>query len=787
MFKNYLKVAIRNLLRQKRYSVINIFGLAIGMAVAILILLWVQNELGFDKFHKNIDDLYIVGSRVYMGNEIRNWSYVPPAVGPALKADYPEVLNAVRLDRISDITLRYRDRTFNENILAVDPSLLEMFTFPLLQGERTTALASRYSVVLTERVARKYFGGADPMGKIIRLNNAYDFLVTGVLNDIPENSSIKFDILVPIAFCEELTGKPDYLNIWDNYSFRTFVQLGKGSSYQTFSNKITHLITNKKGWRFGEPYLRPFSQLHLHYLGYGGGRIQEIHTFIIIAFFILLIASFNFMNLTTARSGKRSKEIGLRKVVGASRHNLIKQFYSECILQSMFSFIIALILVQTLLPVFNTLSGKRLTFDFISNPTLIPLLLGVVFFTGLLAGSYPSMFMAAFQPSLILKGNWMGSRGKTRSRKILVIIQFVLSIALIASTSIISRQLQYMQHKNLGFEKEQLLYIPLKKETRKNWLPAKEAMLENPNIVRASLTSGVPTGIYNNNTGWNWEGKNPDTDPLVTKFFVDFDMLETFGMKMKEGNWMSRDFISGPTITGGNIIINETFAEITGLKNPVGARISNWNYEYTIMGVIRDFHFQPLYQDIEPMAIMYDPDKARFLFLRIRPESISRSMAHIERVYRRFMPGFPLEYHFLDDEFAQLYQNEQNIGSLITTFTILAIIISCLGLFGLAAFMAELRTKEIGVRKVLGASDRGIILLLSQEFAKWVLLANVFAWPLAYIFIRNWLQNFAYHIKPGLDSFLLSGLLALTVALITVSIQAVRAARSKPVDSLRHQ
>lgn len=787
MFKNYLKVALRNIKKHWGYSVINISGLVIGMACAILILLWVQDELNFDKFHKNIDDLYIVGARMHFGNEIQNWGSCPPALGPAFKADYPEVLNSARYHGISDLAVRYEDKMFTERIRAADPSLLEMFTYPLILGDKRTALSGSHSIVLTETIAQKYFGDENPLGRILRLEDTYDFVVTGVLEAIPRNSFLRFEVLVPLAFCEEWNHNDRYLDIWDNYSFQTFVQLKEGIPFESLSEKISDRITQETGRKFSEPYLRPFSRLHLHWLGFGGGNIQRVRIFTMLAFFVLIIACVNFMNLTTARSGNRAREIGLRKVVGAWRINLIKQFYGESILLSFLSLFIALILVHGLLPVFNTLAGKTLSLSFFNNPVLIPSLMGITLFTGLLAGSYPALFMASFQSSRILKGSWHGGSKSSRFRKILVVIQFALSIALMAGTGIVSKQLQYLQDKDLGFDTEHLLYIPLKGPLRQNWEPAKQAMLQDPHVLHASLVSHLPTGNYNNHVGWNWEGKDSDSDPLVSTVWVDFDMLETFGMEMAQGSYFSKEFICGPTKSGGRIIINETFAAITELENPVGSRISSWNNHYTVMGVIKDFHFKPLYQDIEPLVLFYDPGQFRYMFLRIRSGRISQTMEHIERVHKRFNPAFPFVYRFIDDDFDRLYRAEHRTGSLIRTFTVLAILISCLGLFGLAAFMAEQRTKEIGVRKVLGASVPGIVLLLSREFTKWVLLANVIAWPLAYFFMKNWLQNFAYRIDLGPGSFLLAAVMALGIASLTVSIQAVRAAQTRPTDALKYE
>jgi ABC-type antimicrobial peptide transport system permease subunit len=724
---------------------------------------------------------------MYFGNEVQNWGSTPPALGPALKTDYPEVLNSARYYRLPNLALGYKDKIFTEGIRAVDPSFLEIFSFPLVQGDMKAALSGTYSIVLTEDISQKYFGNESPLGKILRVDDSYNFMVTGVLKTIPQNSFLQFDVLVPLAFCEEMHQNDRYLDIWDNYSFRTFVQLKKGVSFESFSEKISGRITHEIGWKFSEPYLRPLSSLHMHWLGFGGGNIQEVRIFTMIAFFVLFIACVNFMNLTTARSGNRAREIGLRKVVGALKSKLIKQFYCECILLTFLSFFIALLLVQVLLPAFNNLAGKSLSLVHTNNPALILSLLGVALFTGLLAGSYPSIFMASFQPSRILKGSFKGGSKSSKFRKILVVVQFALSIALITGTGIVSKQLNYIQEKNLGFEKEHLLYVPLKGELRDQWEPAKLAMLQDHNILNVSMVSHLPPEVYNNNVGWNWEGKDPETDPLVTKFSVDIDLLKTFKMEMKEGSYFSKNFTSGPLTSGSKIIINETFAGIMGLEHPVGSQISCWDEQFTVLGIIKDFHFKPLYQEIEPLVLFNDPEQFQYMVLRIHSDRISQTLDHIERIHNNFNSGFPFEYRFLDDDFDRLYRSEKNTGSLIRIFTALAILISCLGLFGLAAFMAEQRTKEIGVRKVLGASVPGIIFLLSREFTRWVLLANMIAWPLAFFFMKNWLQNFAYQIALGPGSFILAALMALGIASLTVSIQAIRAAQTNPTDALKYE
>lgn len=786
MIKNYLKIALRSIKKQWGYSLINLAGLALSMACVILIMLWVQDELSYDRFNKNSDNLYIVGGTMFFGDNNQHWSYMPPALGPAMKTEYPEVVNTARMYSFSGLTMTVNNEVFSERTWAADAGLLEMFSFPLRLGDAKAALSDSRSIVISESVAERYFGDSNPLGQTIRVENQYDFQITGVLIDIPQNSTLQFDVLLPFSFLAELNG-PGSLTIWDNYSYRTFVQLAEGSSPDLLNAKIKNRITRENDRRFCEPFLRPLTSLRLHWLGYGGGTIQQVRIFIMIAAFVLFIACVNFMNLTTARSGKRSREIGLRKVVGAGRKNLIGQFYGECLLLSFFAFIASLIIVYALLPVFSTLAGKNFSLNVLDNPVIILILIGIALLTGLVAGSYPALFMASFKPSSILRDTFKGGSKSASFRKVLVVIQFALSISLMVGMNVVSKQLHYIQNKDLGFNRNQLVYLPLKKEFKHNWEPLKQALLEDPDIRHAAMTSYLPTQIRQNSIGWKWPGKDPEVDPLVTRLYTDFDVLNTFEMEMIQGSFFSKQKNYATTTAGKNIVINETFAELLGMDDPIGAELTWWNTPFTVIGVVKDFHFTSLYNEIAPLAICYNPDRYHYLSIKITGKQISGTMQQVERTYKQFSGGYPFEYHFLDEDYEDLYRSAQNIGSLIRSFTILAIFISCLGLFGLAAFMAEQRTREIGVRKVLGASVSGIVMLLSKDFVRWVLLANIIAWPLAYFFMKNWLQSFAYHISLGFDSFILAAGMAVTIALLTVSLQALRAAQTNPGRALKHE
>ncbi len=794
MFKNYMKIALRNIRRHKGYSFINIFGLAVGIACCILIFLWVQDEFSYDQFHENGDYLYLVGTHQRLGSRTSTSSGTPPALGPAFKEEYPEVANSVRFcNGPHALIFAYGEKRLREYVEAVDGALLEMFTFPLIQGNPKTALSEPHSLVMTERMSRKYFGSEQALGKIIRVENKYDFEVTGVIENLPRNSLLRFDFLVPIHFLEEHWNAPDHLDTWYNFSFTTFVQLQENASPEEFEEKIAGRII--KGYPEDDvtPFLRSYTKLYLYGLT-GGGRIIRIGMLSLIALFVLLIACINFMNLTTARAGNRAKEIGMRKVTGALRWDLIKQFYGESILMAFLSLAFAVLLVILLLPVFSSLTGKVLTFDPSQNLSLTLGLLGVILLTGLIAGSYPAIFMSSFQPVKIMRdASGLGSKSSL-FRKILVVVQFAISVALIIQTLVIFKQIKYMRTRELGFNRDNLVYIPVNGTLKQHYEAAKQELQQVPGISKVSLTSRTPLLFGSSGSGWDWEGKSPEIDPMIRYFCCDFDFVKTFEMEMVQGRFFSRERTPAASPQSGQLVINEALARIIGKKNPVGSRLSHGSYQGTIIGVINDFNYWPLYYQSGPLIIFYktyNPAPGhnfyRYFFARIRPDNISQTVASIEKIYKKFNPEFPFNLRFLDDDYARLYRSEEQTGAILRYFAILAILISCLGLFGLASFLAEQRTKEIGIRKVLGSSVQGIVVLLSKQFLKWVVVANIIALPIAGTLSHMWLQNYPYRTSAGVWIFVLTAVLTFVIALLTVSYQSIKAARSNPVDTLKYE
>jgi hypothetical protein len=786
MLINYLKITFRNMKRHKGYSFINIAGLAIGMAICILILLWIQDELNYDRFHENADNI----CRVNMNDQNYGvvWPVVSIPVGPALKQEFPEVLDSVRVSDFSGL-VTWEEKKSDEIGAYVDPSFFEVFSFPFVKGDPKTALSAPSSIVITQEMANKFFSNADPLGKNLKLNNALDFAVTGVIKDMPQNSHIHFDFLAPFEIFEKRDGDPTN---WGRFQIYTYVMLQDDTPFNELENKIAGLLQEhnvREGPKLG---LEPLTRIHLYAMD-GGGDMRYVYVFSIIAVFILVIACINFMNLTTARSSTRAKEIGMRKVTGAQRADLIKQFMGESVLISFIALTFSVFLVILLLPAFNNLADKQLALNPQGNWSLILGFVGIVLFTGLLAGSYPALFLSSFKPVNILSGSLIATSGRTKKtvfRKALVVLQFSISVFLIISTVVIFKQLHFIRNRNLGYEKEHIVSIPLRGNAAQQYEAFKSELSRDSRISNVAATSEVPILIYYLHTGYDWEGKDPKKESRMNELLVDHDFIETMNMTVVQGRDFSKDHA---TDVSEAYIVNEAAVKAMDLESPVGKRFAAPTHagmrEGTIIGVVKDFHFRPLHDEIDPLVMFIAPEKFNFFCIRVKSaiSDLPGTIGYIESVWKKFSPNFPFKYNFLDSTFDKLYRSEQKTGSVFGYFTFLAIFISCLGLFGLASQMTEMRTKEIGIRKVFGASVSGITLLLSKDFMKWVMVANVIAWPTAYFAMNKWLQNFAYRTSLGIEVFILSGVLAFVIALITVSFQSIKAAVADPVDSLRYE
>jgi putative ABC transport system permease protein len=792
MLKNYVKITWRNIKNSKIYSFINILGLAVGMACCILILLWVKDEWSFDRFHENADVICRVTEHQYNSSG----DYFPVAVTPwplaeALKNEFPEIVESTRLRIWNNRLIGYKDKKFYENdFVAVDPSFLRMFSFPLVKGDISTVLTEPNTILITQETAARYFGNEDPMGKVLTFHNSYDFKVTGILENVPHNSHIRFDFLVPFESLREF----GWTDSWWTNNYTTYVQLADTASYQQIADKVSEYIKKINPQSGTKLILQPLTDIHLRsnyaidLYGHTEDRALYVYAFSVIALFVLLIACINFMNLSTARSEKRSKEVGLRKVVGASRGNIVTQFYGESLIMTILSFFIAIMLVCLLLPAFNNVSGKFLSLDTIREPVFLLGLLGIMVVTGFVSGSYPALIQSSFKPVDSIKRRGLGLSSKSRKslfRRTLVVVQFTLSIILIVGTLIVYRQIHFMLNKELGYEKESVVYFIKRANIRTQYDAFKSELLRDPAVVGVTASSDVPTYSVHSTGGFSWEGKDPETHFLIHQFSVDHDYLRTFNMNVIAGRDFSKEFpVDAAT---QSFIVNETAVKAMGLENPVGTKFTLYDNEGQIIGVVQDFHYKSLQKEIEPLVMRIEPDRDNYVFVKFNSERTQEALAAVQRVYKAFNPEYPLEYTFLEETVEQLYDSEQKTRKIFNYFTIIAILISCLGLYGLAAYMAQQKTKEIGIRKVLGASILNIAARMSWEFILLICVANAAAWPLAYFAMNKWLHNFAYRMKIDPLIFVCAGVASAVLGLITVGYHTVKSARANPADSLRYE
>jgi len=783
MFRNYLKIAARNFYKHKSYSLINILGLAIGMACCYLFSLLVLNELHYDRFHEKADRLCGAVNDQYFEGEKWTISATPALLGPALEQELPEVVATTRYQAYGQALLTHGETAFFERgIYLVDPSFLQMFNFPLIRGDKNTALNNTHSIVISTDFVAKYFPDENPIGKILTLNNEHELLVTGILENVPHNSSLTFQMLMPFKFYEGLLSRPFH---WRQNRPRTFIEMQSPNSAESLNLKIRNFVREKAD-DDGAPEFSivPLKEFRFSPYYGGSGRAGYISIFSVFALFVLLIACINFMNLSTARSASRAKEIGLRKVVGANRKNIILQFLGESLLFSFTALIAAIILVVFCLPTFNKIFGTNLPLSILGSSFVPPLFIGITLLTGLAGGSYPALFLSSFKPAMILKGNLksMGKRGTMR--KGLVVFQFVLSISLIISTVVIYRQLDFIRNSNLGYDKEHVVYIPLRAGSGESYNILKNKLLNDSRILSVTGTTHMPSNIGSNGLGAKWDGQEKEHEILIHWSGTDKNYIKTFKIELLEGG----DFSTiPPTSRTTGFLVNEEMIKLMGSDKGVGDRLEFWGVDGKIIGVMKNFHFLPLNYRIPPLAIVYKDQELSYLVTRISPTNIPASIEFLKKTWETTVPAYPFEYHFLDADFDRMYRDEERIGNIVKSFAFLAIFIASLGLFGLTSFKVEQSTKDIGIRKILGASVPGIVVLLSKEFTKCILIANVFTWPIAYLIMNKWLQNFAYRMNLGLGIFVLSGLATLAIALLSVSYQTIKAATANPVESLRYE
>lgn len=792
MIKNYFKIAFRNLRRHKAFSLLNIAGLSIGMASSILILLWVQNERSYDRFHRHAGEIYRITCEFSEGFG----AAVNPAGMPAeLQAKIPAIKNTVRLSHPSTNVFEHGENTFEEKRgFYADSTFLDIFSFPLVAGDRATAMDRPDAVLISEDLAKKYFGDTDPIGQPLKKNNHELVTVTGVLANVPSNSHLQFDYLMPLSAIahtnEDLIG-----NTWDNYNFYAYILLEENfhpitANLAALEKQMDDIYKLHIDERFLKVafHAQPLTSIHLHsHLQIelpGNGNAQYVNTLFVVAIFILIVACINFMNLSTARSARRAKEVGMRKVVGAARVQIMGQFLGESLLISAMSLIIAIGLVYAALPAFNYLAGKTLSVSLFDVRFLL-MLIGIVVLTGLLAGSYPALFLSGFKPISVLKGRLkLGGSGNLVFRNTLVILQFTVSIILLIGTAVVYKQLSHIRNMNIGYNKSNLLYIPMKGDIWNKQAAYRSELERNPLTADFAITNELLTNLNTGTINIQWEGKDPNAQIVVPNMDVSERFFDIFQMEMAAGRAFSTAFKGDSS----NYVINEKLAGIMGLDatTAIGKPVTLWGQQGTIVGVVKDFNFKPIQQPIEPL-IMRLNGYGGIVVVRTKPGATEATINVLEKIHAALNPGFPFSYNFVDQDLDNLYQGEQRLAKLINLFAALAVFISCLGLYGLSAFMAEQRFKEIGIRKVLGASVINVVYLLSRNFIGLLLIAIVIAAPVAWYAMDGWLNGFAYRIDVGWLVLVAASVVAVVIALVTVSYESIKAAVANPVESLKDE
>jgi len=794
MFKNYFKIAFRNLRAKKFYAGINILGLAIGMACCILIFLYVSHELSYGKFHTKADRIYRILTDIKTPTETLNIGVTSAPMAPSMRADFPEVEDMVRLDD-AQLLIQRGEQTFQEDeSMFADSSFFKVFSFKLLRGNPNTALVKPFSIVLTEDAARKYFGDEDPMGQRLQMDGEHDLTVTGVMQNVPENSNFTFDVLLSLSTTMEKLDT-NRARQWGNFGFQSYVLLAEHADPLVLQSKLPGFLEkyiSNQDRSEGMNYflsLEPLSDVY--FSGRDSpkaGSLTNIKIFSVIAAFILLIAGINFMNLATARATERAKEVGIRKVVGALRRQLTVQFLCEAILLSMLAFIIAVLGSELLLPAFNQLAGKTVSVSIFQDAYHLPLFLGVAFGIGLLAGIYPALVLSRFKSVAILKGRFSSSQRGVWLRKGLVVVQFTISIILMTGTAVVYTQLHFMRNQTLGFKKDQMLIIDFRGDDaiQKKIETFKQQLGNVSGISSAAASSSVPT---RNSHGAYSEIENPAGDMQASNinlFYVDHDFLHQYEMQLAAGRIFSPDFATDTSA----LIANEALVKSYGYQSPeeiIGKKFSQWGVEGEIIGVIKDYHYRSLQKEVAPITIRLEPDNARYISLNLKGKNITSTVAALEQQWKAIAPQRPFNYFFLDEAFDQQYRGEMRFGQLFVCFAGLAIFIACLGLLGLISYTVVQRTKEIGIRKVLGASAQSIVTLLTKDFLSLVALAFLIATPVAWYVMHQWLQDFANRIDIEWWVFALAGIMALMIAMLTVGFQSIKAAFANPVDTLRSE
>ncbi|MBG0859217.1 MAG: ABC transporter permease [Bacteroidales bacterium] len=788
MIRNFFRFSFRNILKHKGFAFINITGLATGLAASLLILLWVQDELSFDRYHTSASNIYRVEEDQFYSGERYHVTVTPHPSGPVWKEKIPEIREQTRINRLPRILFRQEDKvSFESSVIAADSGLFKIFTMPFVFGDPVTALNLPGSIVLVEKLASKYFGTLNPVGKTITLENKFQFMVTGVMEDLPRNSMFTFEAVIPYSFLREIGAISDS---WGNNSILTFLLLEKGTATEAVNEKLTGVVLEYLPQTTTKYMVFPLLDIHLHsQFGYeiSRGPVIVIFIFTLIAVFILLIACINFINLSTAKASARTKEIGIKKVTGAGQKTLIIQFLLESLFMVAIALIFALLLVGLLLPVFNNITGKNFALSGLFQFKFVLSVIAVGFVAGMISGIYPAFYLSSFQPVAILKGEMVSGKGNGRLRQILVVVQFTLSILIAVAAIFMYKQLRHLQEKDLGFTRENLVCIPMARDMQPKYYSLKEELLKEPLIEGVTAARSNPVRIGSNSGGADWDGRDPEKRVLIGTNAIDYDYLETMKMKLVSGRDFSREFGSDlARDTTGHFLVNEEVVKIMGVDDAVGKRFSFMGLNGRIVGVLKNFHFKGADQPIEPIAFaLAPPEYLSYILIRLAPGNTSEALKTAETVWKNILPEYPFDYFFIEDDYNKLFSTQIRLTKILRYFTILAILIACLGLYGLSAFSAERKTNQIGIMKVMGAGSLTVLWNMVSEFLILILISLMIALPVGWIIVGNLLKQFASRIELSLPVFAAIAAGAIILALFTVSFQAFKASLINPATALK--
>jgi len=786
MLKNYFTVALRNFTRHQFYSFINIIGLTTGLACSLFIYLWVRDELKVNMFHNNIDRLYQVMINIKGGDNVITWENTPGPLAEELRSNFPEVTHIAQVYNEGDHLFQVGDQGFMEKGYYSQSEFFQVFSFPIIKGDSQDPLRDISSVVISERLAKKLFSDADPIGQTVTVRKQYEQKITAVFADIPPNSTLQFDFILPFDIHKKERG--DNFS-WNNADYWLYLTLDNPKNAGDFSAKINAHLDKMNHSDDGEDpmdlYVQPFADHYLHANFENGvpsgGRIEYVRIFSIVAVFILIIACINFMNMATAKAATRAKEVGVRKVIGAQRKNLIIQFLSEAILFTVVSMFISLAIVYVLLPPFNALVSKHIILE-LFNPGLWLTALLIILITGIIAGSYPAFFLSSFEPASVLKGTIMSKSSGIALRKGLVGFQFVLTVVLVASAIIVHNQIEFIRNKNLGYNRESVIMFSARGAVNRDFAAFRNEVLNNQAITNMGKANGSLIQVMNQTSSVHWPGKVDGQNPYFRAVVVDFDMLQTLGFEPLQGRLFSREFSDT-----SNFVLTKRSVEQMGLTDPIGQQISLWGMQGTVVGVVNDFHSRSMQEAIDPIVFMCKPQWGGVTYARIDPLHAQEAIDHIQSTYKKFSPEYPFEYTFMSESFNRLYKSESITGTLALGFTSMAIIISGLGLLGLAAYTAERRKKEISIRKTLGASVTSLVTMMSKDFAALSLMATIIGCPVAWLLMKKFLESYAYRTEPGWSVFLITALSVIALSQLIVVYQVAKAALANPVNSLRNE